>query len=279
MKLALWPVKLARALGLGGFLPESAELVPETTSATPLPVVSPAIGERRGQVGFISGCVMSAMFGDTNAATVRLLNRAGYEVVTPRKQECCGALYAHSGNLTAAHACARHNIAVFDTHNLDAIITNAAGCGSTLKEYGHMLGTPDAYAFSAKVKDLVEVLPRPNAKPGPRVTYHDACHLAHAQRITQQPRDLVRAVAGPNYVELPEADVCCGSAGTYNLTEPEMAARLQQRKINNILETGAEVVVTTNPGCLLQMQAGLKKAGAGHIRVLHIADYLDQATR
>ena len=143
-----------------------------------------------------------------------------------------------------------------------------------------------AAAFSAKVKDLVEWIHQfpignlqfsiPNSATSPRVTYHDACHLAHAQRITKPPRELVRAVAGAGFVELPESEICCGSAGSYNLTEPEMAERLQRRKTENILKTGAKIVVTTNPGCLLQIQAGLRKAGAGHIQVLHIADYLDR---
>src|SRR6185503_1257830 len=186
---------------------------------------------------------------------------------------------------------------------LDAIIINAAGCGSTLKEYGHLLeGDPiwaaRATAFAGKVKDLSEWLAEfvfrvsssgfrvgpsaVNSEPGTRnpelkVTFHDACHLAHAQRITKAPRDLVRAVAGENFVELPESDLCCGSAGIYNLTEPEMAARLQRRKIGNILKTGARIVVTTNPGCLLQIQAGLREAGARDVEAVHLADYLDRA--
>ncbi len=220
------------------------------------------------------------MFGDTNAATVRLLNRAGYDVVTPRDQGCCGALYAHSGSLAAARRCARHNVAVFGKEDLDAIVINAAGCGSTLKEYGHLLGTAEGRQFSAKVKDLSEVIPRTStlSRTSARVTFHDACHLAHAQRITRPPRELVRAVAGENFVEMSECDVCCGSAGSYNLTEPAMADRLQHRKVANILKTGAEIVVTTNPGCILQMQAGLKQAGAEHVRVMHLADYLNEAT-
>ncbi|HIG80064.1 MAG TPA: (Fe-S)-binding protein, partial [Verrucomicrobiales bacterium] len=177
---------------------------------------------------------------------------------------------------------ARKNIAAFEQLELDAIIINAAGCGSTLKEYDKLLAddadwAERAAAFSAKVKDLTEWIPQ-NAgakiqKPECKVTYHDACHLAHPQGITLEPRALVRSVAGGNFVELPEAEICCGSAGSYNLTEPEMAARLQNRKIKNILATGAEIVVTTNPGCLLQIQAGLKKAGAD-VRVMHIADFL-----
>lgn len=295
MKLALLPAKITKRLGLEKFLPkfarESLSLVPENCNGATLPEISPASAEKKSRVGFVSGCVMSVMFGETNAASVRLLNRAGCDVITPREQVCCGALYAHSGQLELARDCARHNIEAFEKQNLDAIIINAAGCGSTLKEYGHLLHDDPQWAeraknFSAKVKDITEFLsPSANTlvnRKSPienRITYHDACHLAHAQRITKPPRDLVKAVAGKNFVELPEADVCCGSAGTYNLTEPEMAERLQNRKIENILKSGAQIVVTSNPGCLLQIQAGLKKAGAYHIKAMHIADFLDGATK
>ena len=296
MELALIPAKLAKRFKLDRLLPkffrESLELLPEKCSADPLPRECPALpgATRLGRVGFVSGCVMSVMFGDTNAASVRLLNRAGFDVVTPPAQGCCGALYAHGGNLEAARAAARRNIETFEPLGLDAIVINAAGCGSTLKEYGHLLHDDPAWhargaAFSAKVKDLSEVL-APLASdllyasrftPHSPVTFHDACHLAHAQRITRPPRELVRAVAGAAFVELPESDVCCGSAGSYNLTEPEMAARLQKRKIENILKTGAKTVVTTNPGCLLQIQAGLRQAGAKDVEALHLADYLERS--
>ncbi|MEQ2008572.1 MAG: (Fe-S)-binding protein, partial [Limisphaerales bacterium] len=236
----------------------------------------------RGRVGFIRGCVMNVMFGRTNENTIRLLNLAGYDVVTPRDQGCCGALHAHGGNLSAARAAARANLDAFAREPLDAIIINAAGCGSTLKEYSHLLpDDPRAAVFSAKVKDLSEFLVASaslstlNFQLSTQlVSFHDACHLAHAQRITQPPRVLVKAIAGDNYVEMPESDVCCGSAGSYNLTEPEMAERLQVRKVENILRTGATCIVTTNPGCLLQMRAGLDKAGATHVETLHIADFL-----
>jgi glycolate oxidase iron-sulfur subunit len=294
MELALLPATLLRRLGLQRWLPKFARdalaLIPDKPNAVPLPRHSPSTAAaNRGRVGFVSGCVMSVLFGETNSASVRLLNRAGFDVVTPPEQGCCGALYAHGGNLEDARAAARRNIAVFEREKLDAIIINAAGCGSTLKEYGHLLRDDPiwaarATAFSGKVKDLVEWLEQfpignwQSAIDNPlRVTYHDACHLAHAQRITHPPRQLVRAIAGANFVELPESDVCCGSAGSYNLTEPEMAERLQRRKVENILKSGARIVVTTNPGCLLQMQAGLRKAGANDVEVVHIADYLDRA--
>jgi glycolate oxidase iron-sulfur subunit len=296
MELALRPAQWIRRLGLERWLPkfvrDSLALIPAELTATDLPEVSPATVEPvRGRVGFVSGCVMSVMFGKTHAASVELLNRAGFEVVTPPGQGCCGALYSHGGDLESARECARRNIDVFERLGLDAIIINAAGCGSTLKEYGHLLHDDPIWAargaaFSRKVRDFSEWLAAvpPGwlcvagaARETARVTFHDACHLAHAQRITKAPRELVRAVAGDRLVDLPEADVCCGSAGSYNLTEPEMAERLQRRKVANILKTGAEIVVTTNPGCILQMRAGLEAAGAGHVRVLHVADYLAEA--
>ena len=295
MKLALLPARLLRVLNAEKLLPqfarEALSLLPEHAPEMKLPEVSPAFADApsRGRVGFVSGCVMSVLFGGTNKNSVRLLNHAGFEVVTPPAQGCCGALYAHGGNLAAARDSARRNIETFERYKLDAIVINAAGCGSTLKEYGHLLGNDPAWAvrarqFSAKVSDLTEWLAARISQFGfrtsdsGRITYHDACHLAHAQRITKQPRDLVKAVAGDKFVELPESDVCCGSAGSYNLTEPEMAGRLQRRKTDNILKTGANVVITTNPGCVLQIRAGLKKAGA-NIEVLHIADFLARSMR
>ncbi|MBI4027687.1 MAG: (Fe-S)-binding protein [Verrucomicrobia bacterium] len=296
LKLALLPANLIRRFRCEWLLPSFARdalaLLPDAMDATVLPEISPAATEpRRGRVGFISGCVMSVMFGRTNQSSVRLLNLAGYEVVTPPRQVCCGALYAHAGNLRRARACARRNIRVFEKLDVDAIIINAAGCGSTLKEYGQLLHANPKWAergarFSAKVKDLVEwlaplkSLPRARAPdPSLPATYHDACHLAHAQRITEPPRKLLRTLVGDRWIALPESDLCCGSAGSYNLTEPEMARRLRDRKVQNILKTGARTVVTTNPGCILQIQAGLRQAGAGHIRVVHLADFLVESLR
>jgi glycolate oxidase iron-sulfur subunit len=289
MKWALLPARMLRLAGVEKWLPkfarEAMSLIPAGFKSVPIPQVSPAIGTARCRVGFVSGCVMSVMFGDTNAASIRLLNRFGCEVVVPPGQGCCGALFAHSGNLEAARQSARRNIEVFEKDKLDAIIINAAGCGSTLKEYGQLLHGDPAWEergrkFSEKVKDITEWITKDlflgSRTFTQRVTYHDACHLAHAQRITKQPRELVKAIAGKNYVELPEADICCGSAGTYNLTEPEMAERLQTRKIENVLKSKAQIVVTSNPGCILQLQAGLRKIGS-EVQVMHIADFLDQA--
>jgi len=301
MEIAIAPAQFLKRLGMERFLPTAARdllsLLPKNSSAAPevdeLPERSPAATQpARGRLGFVRGCVMSVLFAGTNAASVRLLNRAGYDVVTPMEQGCCGALYSHGGNLDQARQAARRNIAVFEALSLDAIVINAAGCGSTLKEYGHLLENDPAWAeraerFSSKVKDLTEWLsanaddlfagPQVPANTG-AITSHDACHLAHAQRITKAPRDLIKAVAGSAFVELPEADVCCGSAGSYNMVEPEMAGRLQRRKVENILRSGARTVVSTNPGCLMQIRAGLDRAGASHIETLHIADFLERAT-
>lgn len=293
MEIALAPAKWIKASGLDRWLPrffrESLSLLPEEIESADLPRFSPALGERKGVVGFISGCVMSVMFGRTHRNSVRLLNAAGYDVVTPEEQVCCGALYAHGGNLAAAREVARRNIQVFAEEDLDAVVINAAGCGATLKEYGHLLhGDAEeeraGNEFSRRIRDLSEFLVgvgfveklKRDAQAGEKtVTFHDACHLAHPQGIKSEPRELVRAIAGDRYVELPEADVCCGSAGSYNLTEPEMAARLRDRKMGNIRSTSARLVVTTNPGCLLQIQAGLdEQEGGSRVTALHVADYL-----
>ena len=261
-KAALLPLKLIRFLKIEHWLPhfarEAAALIPAHSVEAVIPEFVPASkSPSLGKIGFVRGCVMNVLFGDTNLASIRLLTAAGYDVVTPRDQQCCGALYAHGGNLVKARESARQNIAAFEKHGCTAIIINAAGCGSTLKEYGHLLAGDPAWAergerFSSQVKDLTEWLV--NLPPGSSqqdglhqdkseaVTFHDACHLVHAQRIAEAPRALIRAVAGDSFVELPESDVCCGSAGSYNLTEPEMAERLQKRKIENILRTGARVV-------------------------------------
>ena len=314
MRLALLPLKLLRSFGLERFLPkfarDAAGLVPTDAPRVDLPGVLPAQGERKGRAGMIIGCVQSVLFGQTNAAAQRLLGRAGYEVVIPADQGCCGALFSHSGRLDKARECARRNIEAFERQELDCVVVVGSGCGSTLKDYGHLLKDDPAWAargkaFAAKVRDFVEVFPIPKRSPDsasdeaepPKgsacgagcsperlgrsatkelVTYHDACHLANPQGIRQQPRDLIKAMCSEHFVELPETELCCGSAGTYNLTQPAMAERLQERKIANILRTGAKTVVTTNPGCLLQIQAGLRKSGHGDIEALHIADFLER---
>ena len=293
MKAALLPGRLVKRLGLGALTPSLfrplLDLMPRPSASVQVPVLSRArTPERRGTVGFIRGCVMSVLFSGTNASSVSLLTRAGFDVVAPEPQGCCGALHAHGGNLEAARESARALIGVFDAHAVDAIVINAAGCGSTLKEYGHLLADDPVWAeraaaFAAKVRDLSEWLVdagfeaqlQPAAETA-TVTFHDACHLAHAQRVTAAPRVLGQKVAGDRFVALPEADVCCGSAGTYNVTEPEMAGRLQARKVANVRRSGARVVVSTNPGCLMQIEAGLARDGGGEVEVVHLADYLER---
>ena len=265
------------------FARDPLTLIPDNYSNGSLAPTSPPSKDKLGRVGFIEGCVMQVMFADTNKSSVKLLGQTGWQVETPKGQCCCGALYVHSGQLEKARECAKRNIETFKNLEVDIIITNAAGCGSTLKEYGELLADDPEWhkrgqRFSARVKDLTEWLETSSFSINhgiPKVTYHDACHLAHPQGITLKPRDLVKSVAGDQFVELPEAEICCGSAGSYNLTEQEMAERLQKRKINNILSTGADILVTSNPGCMLQIQSGLRKAGS-HIRVQHIADFLTE---
>ncbi len=295
-QLALAPAMWTKRLGLDRWLPESlrrfTDLVPRTIERPqPLPAHSAATASPRlGKVGFISGCVMDVMFNRTNWNSIRLLNAAGYDVVTPADQTCCGALHAHSGKLNLARDQARVNIEAFAAAGVERIVINAAGCGSTLKEYDHLLAADAkwrdrAREFAGKVIDLTEALvvsptfvaelreTQATNRHASRVTYHDACHLAHAQRVKSAPRQLIEAAVGARFVELPESDVCCGSAGSYNLTEPEMAVRLRERKLNNLLSTRAATVVTTNPGCLLQIVAGVEHQKVS-CRVEHIVDFL-----
>lgn len=290
LEFLLMPVRILQAFQIDRLLARipwfrSLSFLPNLSriASRPLPTTTLPQGTKRLRVGMISGCVMSVLFTKTNEATIRLLARAGCEVVVPRNQACCGALFVHGGSIEKAKKFARRNIDVFEKLDLDFIIINAAGCGSTLKEYGKLLRDDPNYAeraaaFAVKVKDLSEFLAASDfestsSRDG-RVTFHDACHLAHAQGIKGPPRQLVRSVEGTNYVELCEADMCCGSAGSYNLTEPAMADRLQKRKVENLQKTGARIVVTTNPGCMLQIEAGLRKAGSD-MKVMHLADYLD----
>jgi len=312
-RLALIPAVWAKRMDIGHLLPrfmrEALKLAPESLELRNLPEFSPAeTTPSKGRIGLVSGCVMPVLFGGTHQSTIRLLNRLGYDVVIPRDQVCCGALYAHSGQLEMARGVARVNLSAFEQAECDTVLINAAGCGSTLKEYHHLLAADPqhhdaAEQFVGKVRDLSEWMDEVGWEALGRVlekgrrlvsgektaapaslfrlptTFHDACHLAHAQGITRQPRDLVKAVAGENYVELPESEICCGSAGSYNLTEPEMAGRLQRRKVSHILKTQAHIVVTTNPGCILQIESGLKEHGYDEVRVMHLADYLEAALR
>ena len=252
-----------------------------------LGTVIPATGERRHRVAFFTGCMQNVACASLNEATVRVLARNGCEVVIPAKQECCGALHVHAGIRDVARRLARKNIETFLADGFDAIISNTAGCGAMLKEYPDLFEEEEhglyeqAKAFSARVKDITEFLACLDLNPNlaamkVRATYQDPCHLAHAQRIRSAPRKLLAAIPDLQLVELKETDICCGSAGIYNVVQNEMAEKLLENKLNRIAETGAELVLTANPGCLLQLQAGLARSGNGR-RVLHVVELLDEA--
>jgi glycolate oxidase iron-sulfur subunit len=267
-------------------LAELLDLVPDHTSANGPRDSVAAVGERRGRVALFTGCVMGSAFGPTNAATARVLAHNGVEVVVVREQTCCGALHTHAGERERGRALARRNIEAFEATQADAIVVNAAGCGAAMKEYGWLLKDDPAWAdratrFAARVRDATEYLGDlgVSAPPGPvraRATYDDPCHLLHGQRVSVQPRALLAAIPGLEVVPLAEADMCCGSAGTYNVTQPDLSRALLDRKTAHILRTGAEIVVTANPGCLMQIKAGLRRAGS-RARVVHLFDLLDEA--
>ena len=237
-----------------------------------------------------AGCIMHVAFAAWNEATVRVLNAAGVEVVVPRDQGCCGAITIHAGEMAHGRELAKRNIAAFERSGADVYVINAAGCGSALKEYGQLFHDDAqwenrAIAFSAKVRDVLEYLDEiglPDRLFGTLravVTYQDACHLAHAQRITTAPRRLLAQIPGLELREMDESSLCCGSAGIYNVTQPEMAQRLQRRKTERILEVEPEIVATANPGCALQIRNGLDRAGAKQIAVKHVVELLDESLR
>ena len=251
-----------------------------------LGTVIPAQGERRHRVAFFTGCMQNVACAALNEATVRVLARNGCEVVIPAGQACCGALHVHAGIRGVARRLARKNIETFLADGFDAIISNTAGCGAMLKEYPDLFEKEEhdlheqAKAFSARVKDITEFLAgldlnRNLAAMKVRATYQDPCHLAHAQRIRSAPRKLLAAIPDLQLVELKEADICCGSAGVYNVVQNEMAEKLLDNKLQRIADTGAELVLTANPGCLLQLRAGLARSGNGR-RVLHVVELLDE---
>lgn len=274
------------------FLPKALQdltgMLPETLpKAQPLPEFFPAEGPRRARVALLAGCAQQVLDPDINWATLRVLARNGVEVVIPKAQSCCGALAAHTGVKRQAQALAKNNVKAFPD-DVDAIITNTAGCGSGLHEYPLWLkGEPEenaARAFSAKAKDIsaflhdLSLIPPPPLPEPLRVAYHDACHLAHAQRVVSEPRALLAQIPGMTVLEPLEPELCCGSAGTYNLEHPEMARELGLRKAQNLLETGAELVVSGNIGCLTQLQNQLKNLGAS-LPVMHTVQLLDEAYR
>ena len=298
VKLALLPARVMQKLGLLNLmekvgltklLPPSLRrmqaMLPKLGGRTSrLPEILPAIGPKRARVALFLGCVADAMYPETNAATARVLQRNGCEVVIPRTQACCGAIHYHSGSEGPALDFARANIEAMRPEDYDAIIVNAAGCGAMMKDYAHLLPAADhdrAKAFVAKVRDISEFLMElgPIAPTHPiakRVVYHDACHLCHAQGIRNQPRQLLGMIPGLQLVPLEESEICCGAAGTYNLTQPEMSERLGRRKMDFIEATGAEIVATGNIGCILQIARKVREHG-DKMTVVHPIDLLDQA--
>lgn len=281
LRLAGRRVPLARRLA------QMLDLVPAAPpSSAPLPALVPAMGTRRARVALFQGCVMRAAFAATNAATARVLARNGIEVIVPDAQTCCGALHVHAGERDSARELAKRNIAALEGLAVEAIVVNAAGCGASLKEYGWLLKDDPGWAeraerFAAKVRDATEILGDMGlvAPPG-RIemsgAYDDPCHLLHGQRVSAQPRALLAAIPGLRIVPLVEADWCCGSAGIYNVTHPELSRRLLDRKMEHVRAANADILVTANPGCLMQLQAGVRAAGL-RTEVVHLVDLLDRA--
>jgi glycolate oxidase iron-sulfur subunit len=255
-----------------------------------LPERTPAVGTQRLRVGMLAGCVQRIVFPEVNRATIRVLAAEGCEVITPGQQGCCGALSRHSGRLDEARAFARRTIEDFERARVDVVVVNAAGCGSSMKEYGELLAddpawAPRAHAFSARVRDVAEVLvelgePRAPRHPigAVRVAYHDACHLSHAQRVRVQPRALLAQIPGMTVVDIAEPDMCCGSAGIYNLVQPEPAAALGDRKAAHIKELQPDIIATGNPGCTLQLAAAFARIGFSR-PVMHPIELLDRSIR
>lgn len=283
---------LVRAMGFLKLLGRLGDLEQLSPSADPPFFFSqvgrtfPPTGPRRHRVAFLSGCIANVAFARLNEATVRVLQRNGCEVVIPKDQGCCGALHVHSGIPEDARKLARRNIDAVLAGGFDAVITNAAGCGSTLKEYGELLEGDPLYAakareFSNLMRDVTEFLAaiELDARMGPvnaTATYQDSCHLAHGQRVRTAPRKLLAAVPGLTFVEMPGADLCCGSAGIYNVVQNEMSSAILDRKMESVNSTHAGIIATANPGCMLQLQAGVRLHGSGQ-RVMHVVEILDLA--
>lgn len=297
LRLMAWWMRLYQASGLQplmhrllrGKLGEMHALLPRLPERYPDYGQSfPAIGTRRGTVALHTGCVQDAFLADVNAASIRVLQRNGIEVVFPTVPTCCGAAQLHSGEEALARELARRNIDAFEPlyDKIDAIISNAGGCGATLKEYGQLLQDEPAYAsrsaqFSTRVKDITEYLAEhltvpPHGQVKARVTYVDSCHLRNAQRIVRQPRELVASVPGVELVELAHPEYCCGSAGVYNIMHSEIANALLDSKMQDIAATRADTIVVTNTGCHLQLLKGVRNKGYS-ARVLHLVQLLDES--
>jgi glycolate oxidase iron-sulfur subunit len=285
--------RIVRALGLPrlfGALGEREALLPDAEIPfffREFGKTFPAQGKQRYRVAFVAGCIANVSFARLNEATVRVLQANGCEVVVPAAQTCCGALHVHAGIRDVARRLARKNIDAFTEGGFDAIISNAAGCGSTLKEYGELLAHDSEHAtralhFSAMMRDATEFLASIELntvmKPvNATVTYQDSCHLAHGQKIRNAPRQLLRAVPGVEFREMPMADACCGSAGIYNALHTDMSLKILEKKMGNVNAVHAQVVATANPGCMLQLRAGVRKWGKEGVRVAHVIEILDEA--
>jgi len=285
--------RLVRRTGiLGRLSPSLAAMeallppIPPAALRGPLSAVTPAEGARKGRVGLLTGCIQRHLLPEINRATVRALSAAGYEVVAPLEQGCCGAVHIHTGKLEDGKRLARELIEVFEAAGVDLVVSNAAGCGAQMRDYAHLLAgdarwAARAAAFSARVRDVSELLAAHewNGRLRPvrmRVTYHEACHLAHAQQIRDEPRALLRQIPGLTLEELAESDMCCGSGGVFNILQPAMAQALLRRKVDRIRATGASVVAAGNIGCLLQIRQGLEEA-AVPVRAVHPVEILDWA--
>lgn len=285
--------KAVRKLGVLSILPkqmrEMEAIMPEASGKGIVHffggTVIPAVGERKYRVGMFHGCIMDVLFNETNRNTVRLLSEAGCEVIIAPDQVCCGALHAHSGEREQARHLARKNVAAFQKADVDIIVSNAGGCGAMLQEYDHLLAEDaewqeKAQWFAARVKDISEVLallvePKAWQSLPQRITYQSSCHLRNGMKVTKEPVNLLQAIPGATYVQLREGDRCCGSAGIYNLVQPEMAGSLLDEKMGHVAATQADILVTSNPGCLLQMKAGIHRAGLeGKMEAVHIVDLL-----
>jgi glycolate dehydrogenase iron-sulfur subunit len=301
LRLLRWPLlayqrsglqAVLRATSILKLLPRKLQtmeaLLPKLPASESIATVTPAEGTKRRRVGLLLGCVQREFLPQLNSATVRVLAAEGCEVVAPREQPCCGALLVHAGEEEAAIALARRTIDAFERTEVDTIVINAAGCGSNVKEYGHLLRDDPAYAerakkFASKCKDVTELLAElePRARRNPlrmRVAYHDACHLQHAQGVQLQPRSLLAQIPGMEVAEIPESPVCCGSAGIYNLVQPDAANALGDRKAKLIAPLNVDVVATGNPGCLLQLQSALARNGH-KTSVVHTIQLLDASLR
>jgi glycolate oxidase iron-sulfur subunit len=290
LKMAMAPARLLQRMGLWGIFARVNLLGMLSEDGTIWPRRLPRKTGKSGgklRVGFFEGCVGSALFSEVNRKSVELLAACGVEVIVPRGHGCCGALHHHDGNAQAAQKMARRNIEAFAREgNLDFIVSAVAGCGAMLKEYGLLLRDDPGYAakareFEGKARDICQVLgelelPRMVGNINATVTYHDACHLAHAQKVTSAPRRLLAKIPGITLVELPESDLCCGAAGTYNLSEPQMARELAARKLKNITSTGAGIVAVGNAGCALHLRAQANAKGE-KIRIVHPVELLHQA--